>query len=449
MNSMLTWVATMRRRPPAAASSKLTVCMHLQAVARTDPRVMREATALVAAGFDVVIVDIEEDGRRDQVEVLQGVQLRHVMMPSWYVSTRFPWSLVKAARMCLAAIFRLLQIPAESYHAHDAPALIPCYIAARLRRKPLVLDAHELPLATTPLEEMSVNQRTIFPLLTWLFTHMMPYCRAAIATSAPMARAISMQYRLPVAVVRNFPPFQAATRSDRLRHRLGLGPEVRIALYQGNIQPDRQLDRLVHAAALLDGDIVIVLMGAARDETRTGLERLIAQTGVDDRVKILPPVPYTELLDWTASADVGLNILPVGYSAHLDVCLPNKVFEYLMAGLPVLASPLAAVVDIVTRFDVGSVVESLEPAAIATALKTLLADQEAMARMRRNALSVARKEFHWEQERLHLITLYRRLLPRSQVVPFGSPLEDENVVSAALSHTTRVQVEPESHPHTC
>ena len=431
MSSMLTRIATMRRRSFAAASPKLTVCMHLQAVARTDPRVMREATALVAAGFNVVVVDIEEDGRRDRVEVLQGVHLSHVIMPSWYISTRFPWSLVKAARMCLVATLRLLRVPADSYHAHDAPALIPCYIAALLRRKPLVLDAHELPLATTPLEAMSVNVRTIFPLLTWLFTHMMPYCRAAIATSAPMARAISMQYRLPVAVIRNFPPFQAVAPSDRLRHRLGVGPGVRIALYQGNIQPDRQLDRLVHAAALLDRDTIIVLMGAAHDATRIELERLIAQMGVDDRVKILPPVPYAELLAWTASADVGLNILPVGYSAHLDVCLPNKVFEYMMGGVPVLVSPLAAVADIVTRFDVGSVVETLEPVTIASAIKALLADREAMARMRHNALNAARKEFHWEQEQLHLVTLYRWLLSRPQLVPLRDLLEDENIVSYA------------------
>src|SRR5689334_6987183 len=91
-----------------ALSTRRSLCMHVQGIARTDPRVMREATTLVEAGFDVSIVDIEGDARRPTTEEAQGVQLRHVSMPNWYISSRFPRSLLKAAHMFIRSTFRLL-----------------------------------------------------------------------------------------------------------------------------------------------------------------------------------------------------------------------------------------------------------------------------------------------------------------------------------------------------
>lgn len=391
-------------------STPTRVCMHVQGIARTDPRVMREATTLAEAGFAVTIVDIEGEANRPVIEDMQGVHLKHVLMSNWYISTRFPWSLVKAARMFIRTTARLVRTPVDLYHAHDGPALPACYIAARLRRKPLIFDAHELPLADMPLAEMSTSRRFIHPLLTRLFIGMLPHCAGAIATSSPMAHEIAQRYHFPdVSVVRNFPYYRAVAKSDRLRQHLGLGPDVHIALYQGNIQPDRQLDKLVRAAAFLEKNIVIVMMGKADEATLAQLNALIASEEVTDRVKIIPPVPYTELLDWTASADIGLSILPLDYTQHLKVCLPNKLFEYMMVGLPVLASPLDAIAEVIKSYDVGQVVSSLAPVDIGTAIKTMLADRAVLDRMHRNALEVAQSEFCWEKERLQLIRLYHKV----------------------------------------
>src|SRR6266852_1651373 len=83
------------------------VCMHVQGIARTDPRVMREATTLAEAGFAVSIVDIEGEAGRPAREEIQGVSLRHLLMPNWYISTRFPWSLLKAAQMFIRTTLRM------------------------------------------------------------------------------------------------------------------------------------------------------------------------------------------------------------------------------------------------------------------------------------------------------------------------------------------------------
>jgi glycosyltransferase involved in cell wall biosynthesis len=186
-------------------------------------------------------------------------------------------------------------------------------------------------------------------------------------------------------------------------------------LYQGNLQADRRLDILVRAAAFLEPNTVIVLMGKSVGTTQDTLEQLIANEGLGERVKILPPVPYEELLLWTASADIGLIILPLDYSLSIGYTLPNKLFECLMAGLPVLSSPLDAVVDVIRTYDVGQIVPSSSPADIGEAINAMLADRDALVRMHGNALEAAKQEFNWEKESQRLVSLYHTLLSRQNL----------------------------------
>src|SRR5258708_9154924 len=124
------------------------VCMHLAERARTDARVMRDATALVEAGFAVTIVDVEGDRTRPTEEDLGGVHLKHIFMPSYFVSARFkPWFLVKLAILSMYGTIRLLREKADIYHAHVERALPACYIAARLRGKPFIVDTPDLTLS--------------------------------------------------------------------------------------------------------------------------------------------------------------------------------------------------------------------------------------------------------------------------------------------------------------
>src|SRR5205085_7978582 len=98
-----------------------------------------------------------------------------------------------------------------------------------------------------------------------------------------------------------------APKSDLLRQHLKLGPDVKIALYQGYMQPNRGLERFIRAAAFLEQNNLIVLMGSGPEKTISELKALIDSEGVDDHIKIIPAVPYEELIKWTASANIGLT----------------------------------------------------------------------------------------------------------------------------------------------
>jgi glycosyltransferase involved in cell wall biosynthesis len=125
-------------------------------------------------------------------------------------------------------------------------------------------------------------------------------------------------------------------------------------------------------------------------------------------------VPYEELLSWTSSADIGLSVFDPDISLSTRYCLPNKVFEYLMAGLPVLTTPLDAVVEIVQQYGAGVEIPRLEPRLVATALNYILAKPDELARMRNAALAAAARDLRWSVERERVWSLYDSLLRRSQ-----------------------------------
>lgn len=391
----------------AATAPPIKVCMHVLVTARTDARVMRSATALAEAGFAVSIVDIVGDCNLPAKEEIRGVCMKHIIVPSSFISTRFTkWTILRAASIFSRSVLRLIQTSADVYHAHDEAALPACYIAAQVCRKPLIFDAHELPLTET-----SIRWRWLFVLFKHILAAIVPRCAGVITVSNPIAREINHLYRGPeVSLIRNVPAYRSVPKTDRLRQSLGLSSATRIALYQGGVQHNRGLDALVRAASFLEPETVIVMMGQDMETTKAELEALIASEGVADRVKIIPPVPYEELLDWTASADIGLHVLPPDHSLSIRWCLTNKLFEYLMAGLPVLSSSLDAVAEVVNTYDVGQIVSSLAPTDVGAAINNMLADPATLVRMSRNALEVAQREFCWEKERLQLIRLYHEIL---------------------------------------
>jgi glycosyltransferase involved in cell wall biosynthesis len=287
----------------------------------------------------------------------------HIIAPTWYVNTRFkPWFLVKLIGMYLRCIVRLLQTPADMYHVHVEKAFLPAYIVARLRRKPLIFDLPDLPFWDPYL----TRWRILTALSSGLLARLVPYCSRIITASPLYAQEISKRYPEPeITLIRNVPSYRALAKSDRLHRYLGLDADVRIALYQGAVKPDRELHRLVLAARYPEPETVIVILGPSFRGVADQLEELSKKEGVADRVKILPPVHYDELLDWTASADIGLPFFTPTNSLNTRYTLPNKLFEYLMAGLPVLSLEADAIADVIRTYDVGRVVSSLEPSALA------------------------------------------------------------------------------------
>jgi glycosyltransferase involved in cell wall biosynthesis len=391
------------------------VCLSLPVRLRTDVRARRVAATLADAGYVVSIIDFESDRRLPDTETLNNITVTHMKMPSLFVPARFkPWFLVKLTWMFVRAARQLLRMPADIYHASDLKALLPTYIAARLRRKPLIFESYELPL----VEPKVRRWRRLHALAVRMIRLLIKRCDAVIVVSPPIVREVHHQYGGPMpTLLRNMPTYQPPLASNRLRERLGLPATTRIALYQGNISENRSLDVLVRAARYLPDNLVIILMGNGPSTER--LAALIAHEEVGERVRLVPAVSYSELLAWTASADLGLIIYPPNSSPNVRYCLPNKLFEYLMAGLPVLDSPLDAVNDILETYGVGASVGTLDPEVVGRTIGQLLGDTQRLAEMRQRALAASAGDLRWEIEQTRLVSLYQSVVGANDDAPAG------------------------------
>ena len=236
-SSKVVTLTTESRRTIAVRSR---VCIHVLREARADIRVVRAASALAAAGYAVSVIDVETNPTLAQKEDLAGARLEHLIVPDWHTSRRFePWFLLVAVRTFMRSIFQLLRVRADIYHANELTALPACFIAALLRRKPLVFEIYDLQFPV-PYTQIVFWRR----LGASLYALLLPHCAGVIVTSPLHGREVQRRYHVPAtALVRNVPAYRQVSRSDRLRQHLHLATDVRLALYQGNIQSDRGLDQ--------------------------------------------------------------------------------------------------------------------------------------------------------------------------------------------------------------
>jgi glycosyltransferase involved in cell wall biosynthesis len=396
------------KQPAGPTEKPVKVCMHILMRGKNEVRAMRVGSALSEAGFTVSLIDVEPDPTLPAEETIAGVRLQHMIIPRWFTARRFPpLFFLVALKTFFTSIPRLFRSQADIYHAHELTSLPATYLVAKLRRKPLIFEAYELHL---PRPETDVAfWRVLGAFFMRLLALLLPRCQGVIAASPRYAQELAQRYHLAEVVpLRNVPSYREVQKTDLLRQHLGLSQETRIVLYQGAIQRNRSLDIVIRAARFWGDNIVFVMMGQKMGTTGDELEALIASEGVGERVKIIPPVPYKDLLDWTSSADLGLTLFSPQYSLSIQLTQPNKLFEYLMAGLPVLSSQLDAIADVLETYDAGRVISSLAPADVAAAIETMLADREALQRMHQNALRAA-KECCWEKDSQLLLKLYQRI----------------------------------------
>ncbi len=196
--------------------------------------------------------------------------------------------------------------------------------------------------------------------------------------------------------------------SPLLAEALGIPPSRAIVLYQGAFREDQGIEELLAAlreAPLRGRELTVAFLGFGRLEN--ALRKAHAR---DARIVVLPAVPSEELLDWTAGATVSFVGAPPR-TLNQRVTTPNKLFESLMAGVPVVVAGGTATADLVVEAGVGRSVEPWTPRGIAAAIAELLDLPEAeRTALRRRVREAALERYNWESQRAAVVALYRRTL---------------------------------------
>jgi glycosyltransferase involved in cell wall biosynthesis len=196
-------------------------------------------------------------------------------------------------------------------------------------------------------------------------------------------------------------------RPDLIRAAVGIEPGTAVVIYQGGLMTGRGIEEAMDA--ILDvPDAVLVLLGFG--QLRSTLVSAVSKPPYAGKVFVLDPVPPADLVSWTASADVSvMAIQPTSLNHRFTT--PQKLFESIAAGIPVVASDLPGMAAIVESTGSGLVCDPTSPSAIAAAIRTLLAEPTERREQRRaHILQVAHERYNWEAEEPELLSLYRRLL---------------------------------------
>ena len=204
----------------------------------------------------------------------------------------------------------------------------------------------------------------------------------------------------------NAPPFNNVTRSNLLREKLRSNLASRIVLYSGGITFNRGLEELITSLNYLK-NIVLVIMGYGAPRYVSELKKFIRSQKLSDRVFFFGPVPHGEVTKYAASADLGAAPIKNSCLSYY-YCSPNKVFEYVGAGLPVVGSNFPELKKVIEGYGLGKTFDPDDPVDIARAISYVLSDQNKYKIMAKNAYE-AIKIFNWENEEKKLLKIYQDL----------------------------------------
>jgi glycosyltransferase involved in cell wall biosynthesis len=302
---------------------------------------------------------------------------------------------------------------ADIWVGHDLNALPAAVRAQRQRGGRLVYDSHELFLDAGTAARRPRWARRIIGRLEGGWARA---ADAVVTVNESIAAEIWQRYRAgPTVVIRNCPPRWTTTEpvDHPLRNAIGVGPGTPVVLYHGGFQADRGLDQL--ADAILEPGLEgahLVFMGFGPGQAH--LQERAADPHAGGRIHVLPAVSPDELLDWVADADVGaMPNQPVTLNERYST--PNKLFECLAAGTPVVSSdtPERRAIVLDDPFGpLGRVCDPTDVRSLAGAIRGLLeAPVAERAELRARCLAASRDHMNWEIEAERLVALYTRLAP--------------------------------------
>ena len=371
---------------------------------RHDSRVLRHATLLVAAGYDVRIFaqrPLPDElpcavtplpGPGNDWRVRLGMVFRQAPATIWRPTSDLMYWLSYTR---LVALRELNRFAPELIIANDWRSLPIAFAAKQPGKARIIYDSHEF-----ASEEFADSWRWNLLARQHVVRIEDRYIRGAdavVTVSEGIADALAQRYTLPrPLVITNTPTWHAtAFRSTRTPITV---------LYHGAIVPRRGLEALVESVRLWPAHFRLVIRGPAQGGFERHLQQLAEPFG--DRVTIDPPVPPAQLIATAAQADIGIFLLS-NSTTHARFAMPNKIFEYMQAGLMVVSSDLPEIRTLLEQAACGLALDKDTPEAIAAQLAALT--PEVIDHCKQASLTSARF-FNFEAEGSKLLRLVDQLL---------------------------------------
>lgn len=269
----------------------------------------------------------------------------------------------------LRLFFVLLFNKADILFANDLDTLWPNYVVSNLKGIPLIYDSHEIFCEVPELKSHPTKKR-IWEKIESGIVPQLDYC---LTVNQSIAAYFTDKYNVLFQFVRNIPDYSkmevVKSRSD-----LNLPIDKKIIILQGaGINIQRGAEELVEAFQYLSNEYLLLIIGSG--DVIHQLKTNTVKFNLKDKVKFINKIPAKELRHYTANADLGVTI-DKDTNLNYHFSLPNKVFDYLHAGIPILASRLPEIENIVKTYNVGTFIENHDPKHIAERIHEFLSSAE-------------------------------------------------------------------------
>lgn len=345
----------------------------------TDMRVDKICTTLLEMNYEVLLV-----GR---------VLPNSIRVRRKYATRRFKLWFNKGALFYanynVRLFFFLLFNNFNALWSNDLDTLLSNFMISKIKGKHLVFDSHEY---FTEVPEL-VSRPRVKEIWKRLEKRVLPKLKHVSTVSQSIADLYKTEYGIDVKLLRNVPALNNPIAEVENIKDEG----KRIIIYQGAINVGRGVAEMVEAMQYVENSVLYVF---GKGDISNQVEELVGKLGLTDKVKLMGEIQFGELSGYTIQADLGLS-LEEDMGLNYRFALPNKLFNYIHSGLPVLVADLPEMKNLVQHYQVGEVIESHNPKHIADKINMMLNDQQKMNMWSENAKKAA-KELNWENEK-HVI----------------------------------------------
>ena len=352
-----------------------------------DQRVDKVSRSLTQNNWDVLLI-----GRR-----LSNSKKLDRNYKTHRISLIFNNGFLFYAEYNLRLFFFLLLKKVHVLHANDLDTLLPMWLLSKVKKVPLVYDSHEFFLGVPEIQNKKMVkfiwkliERIIFPRLKHVFT-----------VNESIAKLYQNAYNVNVKVLRNVPE-QTKIDLIKTKSNLNLPSQKPVVILQGSgINVDRGAEELLEAIALQDQFFLCVIgKGDVFEKLR---ERALRQD-LSKKTMFIDAIPYEEMMQYTMLSDIGVS-LDKPNNLNYEFSLPNKFFDYIKAGIPVVSSHLIEIRKLVEQFNCGAMTTSHDPHDILDALQYAFKNKSSF----KKGILQAKEELVWEKEVINLINCYQAI----------------------------------------
>ncbi|OKH18953.1 hypothetical protein NIES208_03840 [[Limnothrix rosea] IAM M-220] len=390
-----------------------------------DRRILLEGKSLIRAGHQVILLAGFEAEREESFEQ-DGIQI-HRYAYDWdderlkKIRRKLPsneklQSIVNKAYMFFAKNFfevspfeqflisKALEFDADVYHVHDLPCLKAGYYASTKKNVPLIYDAHELYYAQKVLPARLQKRYFI------LEKQYIRYPEVVITVNPFIARLMAERYQIdePQVILNcaDLPKkIDIENAKSKLREKGKIPSYYNVVLYQGWISPERNLDTLIESVKYFPKNTCLAIIGYGDYEVI--LRQTVEENSLMEKIFFLGQIPSEEMLDYSAGADIGVIPYQPIDDNHL-YCSPNKLFEYALAGVPIITDSLPFFQLIKEKYHIIEITDLSSPKKLGKTVSHLINDSIKLNTLKQNC-NQASKELNWNIESQKLLTIYNTI----------------------------------------